>query len=485
MLQRYRKGGLIVFLLLAFCFGYFYQDGGYNANSRFDLIFAIVRQERFTIDTYQNRPGTLTGDTSYFNGHYYSDKAVGPAMVGAVLYVPLYWMNRIFHHVGQTNAEEILTFLVIGIPSALAGSLIYILCYYLTKSRFRAYLITLAITLGSMYFPYSVTFFSHQFSSSLLFGAFFLIFILKEKPEIWKNWYAFLIGLLMGWAFISEYPTAIIIIALICYYILVIWRNQTYPHFQSIILPILGGSIPLLIQMVYNKVCFGAFFSIGYEHELSNQYNSAMAKGLMGIHWPDLKVVYYMTFHPMMGLFWQSPALLFSIVGAVFVFSKRRYRAEAILALWIIVAYLVIISGYYMWWGGFALGPRDIIPMLPYFCIFLAFVPKRLTWPLAILSLISIGQMIIAAASTVQDPDLMVSKIATLGFFAYTNIYSYCLKLLDKGNFTQNLGHQFLGLISWDSLIPLFVVIGGVTFFFLYGMDKVRPIYAPASKEAG
>jgi hypothetical protein len=323
--------------------------------------------------------------------------------------------------------------------------------------------------LGTMYFPYSVTFFSHQFSSSLLFGAFFLIFLLKEKPGIWKNWYAFLIGLLMGWAFISEYPTAIIIIALVPYYIFVIWRNHTYPHFRSIILPILGGFIPILIQMIYNKVCFGNFFSIGYEH-LSNEYSSAMAQGLMGIHWPNLRVLYYMTFHPLMGLFWQSPALLLSIIGAVFVFMNHRYRVEAIVTLWIIVAYLVTISGYFLWWGGYALGPRDIIPMLPFFCIFLAFLPKRLTWLLVALSLVSIGQMIIAAASTVQDPDMMVSKIANLGFFAYTNIYSYCLKLLREGNFTQNLALQFLGLRSWASLIPFLVVIGGVTFFFLSRM---------------
>src|ERR1035437_1401507 len=132
-LKRYLKDALIIFFLLAFCFGYFYQDGAYNANSRFDLIFAIVREGRLTIDTYQNQKGTATGDKAYFNGHYYSDKAIGPAAVGAILYVPLYWINQIFHHVSQTSAEEVLTYLAIGVPSALAGSLIYVVCLYLTK----------------------------------------------------------------------------------------------------------------------------------------------------------------------------------------------------------------------------------------------------------------------------------------------------------------------------------------------------------------
>jgi hypothetical protein len=148
--------------------------------------------------------------------------------------------------------------------------------------------------------------------------------------------------------------------------------------------------------------------------------------------------------------------------------------------MWIIVSYLVIISGYYMWWGGSALGPRDIIPMLPYFCIFLVFIPKRLTWPLLVLSLVSIGQMLIAAASNVNVPATTVSKIKTMGFFAYSNIYSYCLKQLQEGHFAQNLGQQLLGLRTWSSLIPLLIVISIFTFFFLNGMGIFHPQKRPS-----
>lgn len=84
---------------------------------------------------------------------------------------------------------------------------------------------------------------------------------------MWKNWYSFLIGLLLGWAFISEFPTAIIIIALVCYYIYAIWRNPNFRHFRSIILPILGGSNPIIILLIYDKLCFGNFLSLGYAYE--------------------------------------------------------------------------------------------------------------------------------------------------------------------------------------------------------------------------
>ena len=467
MPKQYREEALIIFLLLAFIFGYFYQYGGWNVNSRFDLILAIVQEGRLTIDTYQNRPDTLTGDKAYFNGHYYSDKPIGPAVIGTIVYEPLYWMKQISSRVGQATAERIVTYLVIGIPSALAGSLIYILCLYLSKNCVWAYLVTLTITLGSLYFPYSIIFFSHQFSSSLVFGAFFLIFFLKERPDLWKNWYLFLIGSFLGWAMTSDFQATIIVIALILYYIYVLWRNRSYRRYRFIILPFIGGSIPLLLQMGYNKLCFGNFLSLGYINDSNPNFNSAFAQGFMGFNWPKLSAIYYMTVHPAMGLFWQSPALILSFFGAFFMFWKRRYQVEAILAMVVISSYIIIMSGFYSWWGGWALGPRYIIPILPFFCIFLAFVPKRFTLPLVVLSLVSFGQMLIAAAGVVQVPDVMVSKLDKLGFFEYSNIYSYCLKQLVEGNFARNLGHQLLGLRSWNSLIPLVVVIGCVSFFFL------------------
>ena len=463
MPRQYKKDALIILGLLAFVYAYFYQDGGSNGNSRLSLIFAMVREGRLTIDTYHDRQGTKTGDKAYFNGHYYSDKAIGPSLVGAITYAPLYWIRQHLHRIGQSTAVKIVTFIVVGLPSAIAGSFIYLLCLYLSKSRMRAFLTTLSITLGTMYLPYSVILFSHQFSASLLFSAFFIIFLLKERLVLWKSWYLFVIGSLLGWALISEFPTLIIICALLFYYLRTVWQNPTLRRFRSIALPALGGAIPILLQMIYNKLCFGNFLSIGYANLANSYYRSGMELGFMGINWPDLRVLYYMTLHPTMGLFWESPVLLFSVIGVVFIFLERRFRQEAILAMGMIGSYMVIMSGYYMWWGGSALGPRHIIPVLPFFCVLLIFVPKRLTWPLVILSLVSIGQMFIAAASDVLAPDDWVSEINTLGFLKYTNIYSYCLKRLLAGKFAWNLGQAILGLQNWASLLPVALVVSGST----------------------
>src|ERR1700735_5921787 len=60
--------------IVFFCsFGYFYEGGGWNQNSRFDLLRAIVERHTLWIDAYHEN----TQDKAHFKGHYYSDKAPG------------------------------------------------------------------------------------------------------------------------------------------------------------------------------------------------------------------------------------------------------------------------------------------------------------------------------------------------------------------------------------------------------------------------
>src|SRR5438270_10901820 len=54
-------------------FLYFYEGGGWNQNSRFDLLRAIIERHTLQIDAYADN----TQDKAHFRGHYYSDKAPG------------------------------------------------------------------------------------------------------------------------------------------------------------------------------------------------------------------------------------------------------------------------------------------------------------------------------------------------------------------------------------------------------------------------
>jgi hypothetical protein len=467
--MKYTKRALLVFLLLAFMYGYYYQNPGANGNSRIGLIFAIVQERRLTIDSYYNTQGTETIDRAFLNGHYYSDKAIGTSIIGALFYAPMYmFMKLTGYELSLLQIKYILTFVVVGLPSAFAGSLVYVLCETISGSRLRAYLATLAVTLGTMCLPFSAIFFGHQLAGALLFISFFLIFNLKLVPDLrQKPAYLFLIGFLLGAAFLTEYTTAVIILPLGLYYCYILRERLSWRWIRLTILPpVLGPFITMIILMIYNTLAFGNPFTIGYEH-LGNQFQESMSQGFLGISWPRLDVLFYLTFHPAQGLFWQSPVLLMAMVGFIYLWRDKRYRLEGIIVLIAFISYLLINAGYYMWWGGWSFGPRHLIPMLLFLSIPLVLVPRRLIPLVIILAIISIGQMFIPLAGKILVPDDYFDQIDHLKFFGYSSIYSYSWQQLLDGNFTTNLGEKLFGLKKWMIFLPNVLAILLVTAIFV------------------
>src|SRR5512140_1665029 len=71
---------LLVGAMLFFAAMYFYQEPGWNGNTRLALVRAIVERGSLQIDAYWKTPGWITEDAAFFNGHYYSDKGPGSAL---------------------------------------------------------------------------------------------------------------------------------------------------------------------------------------------------------------------------------------------------------------------------------------------------------------------------------------------------------------------------------------------------------------------
>ena len=72
-----RARALLIAAVLFISYAYFYEGGGWNQNSRFDLIRAIIEQRTLRIDAYHGN----TEDKALYQGHYYSDKAPGLALL--------------------------------------------------------------------------------------------------------------------------------------------------------------------------------------------------------------------------------------------------------------------------------------------------------------------------------------------------------------------------------------------------------------------
>src|ERR1700722_15420978 len=87
-------------LLLAYA--YFYQAGGWNQNSRFDLIRALAEHGTVRIDAYAQN----TGDKATFEGHTYSDKAPGQALTAVPPVALADWLAHLTARDLTSDARE-------------------------------------------------------------------------------------------------------------------------------------------------------------------------------------------------------------------------------------------------------------------------------------------------------------------------------------------------------------------------------------------
>ena len=92
-----------IFTLLFTLYAYFYQAGGWNQNSRFDLVRAVTNDHAVRIDPYQRN----TGDKALYDGHYYSDKAPNLALAAERKAVQAsVRLERYFLPIIQTRAQD-------------------------------------------------------------------------------------------------------------------------------------------------------------------------------------------------------------------------------------------------------------------------------------------------------------------------------------------------------------------------------------------
>src|SRR3990172_4032456 len=160
--QKLLGEAVLVFVMVLIAYGYFSAERDVNINSRLALVKAFVDEGRLEIDSYHNTE-LYTVDKSFFNGHYYSDKAIGSSMLGILAYYPVRWIY-VHEDVRLTPRlfREWLTFLSISLPTALLAPLFYVLTKQITKSAGRGLILSLAISLGTPLFTYGTAFYGHR-----------------------------------------------------------------------------------------------------------------------------------------------------------------------------------------------------------------------------------------------------------------------------------------------------------------------------------
>jgi hypothetical protein len=314
-----------------------------NPTSRALPVLAIYEEGRYAIDTYEKS----TMDKSYVNGHYYSDKA--PLTTWIVL--PFYGVLKWFHLAEPASGKpRWLPATLLG--DFLCGSVPFVLLLWSILRKLvhdataeDAVAMCMLPLYGSFVFAYAGVFMSHVLAGVLLCASY--IFLTRQR-------FPALCGFLLGLAVLAEFPTALA---------LPIWAWTIARRDRRELTPFVLGGLPCVAALLfYNHAITGSFTKMPYDFIADSTF-SAMRSGY-GLNLPQPEAIWGLLFSTYRGAFFYAPALI--IVAFAYLLTKgpRVFREVVSTPLGILsVCYVLLISSYFMWWGGWAYGPRHLIPL--------------------------------------------------------------------------------------------------------------------------
>ncbi len=496
---------LALFLLLLLAYVYvFPRWADPNQNSRLDMVLAVVDDGTFQIDRYVEN----TVDYARVGDHYYSDKAPGAAFVLIPVYAAMkpvletpvvaslmerLGSNEAFQQTLRADGSGLLeakvrlailqvvgAFLAAALPSALMGVLLYRLLGRAIRDPRPRLLAVGAYALLTPAYAYSNAFYGHQLSAALLVGAYYLIATLHRPPSRAR---LLVVGALLGFSVVAEYPAALLVVVLSAYAVFVLRRQG---RLASLFWIGLSGSMVALAWFAYNNAVFGGPLELGYRY--SELWVDQHEAGFLSLTRPHLDALWGITFSRFRGLFLLSPIALLALPGFAYAWRRQELRPEALVSAAALGTMLLFNGSSIMWWGGYAVGPRYLLPALPFIVLPLALTLERwfehgwgraLVAGAALWSLIAVWGLTLAEQA--YPPDTLRDPLLE---HAWPNWMA--------GHVARNAG-TFAGIPGAWSLIPLLLALAALAAWSLYGRlpllrrggsDPAPEPYASAASKA-
>lgn len=365
-IRRDKLNGLLVFFVVLVSCSYFFTGGGWNQASRYNLIRAIVEHGTLQIDRYHQN----TGDKAQFAGHYYSDKAPGASLL-AVPFVMA--ANAVASPLTSSEAKKLMigarvTMIVTSaLPTALAAAAIYFIGRRLGASGGSAAAAGLGYGLGTPAWAYGTLFFGHALAAGCLIASFWAALkLLQSHWSVGRYALLFSVGLAAGWAVVTEFPAAIVAVALTIALLVRLPRTDLRAWFGAVGMLTLGALGPGLVLAMYNQLAFGSPFHLAYSSVVGWE---GMQTGLFGVTLPKGDVVNQLIFGEKRGLIRHAPILLLAPVGLIALVVKPGHRFVGLFCLGTFGYYLLMNASYHYWTGGFSYGPRHLAAGLPFLCV--------------------------------------------------------------------------------------------------------------------
>ncbi len=315
----------------------------------------------------------------------------------------------------------------------------------------------LGLALGTMIYPYSITFTGHGLAALAAGGCLLAVVALSRAVPGSRAWWSagLAAGFLGGATPFSEYPAALVAAPALfaAFAVTKGWRRRAQ-LFGGLLA---GGAAPFGLGLWAHWKLWGHPLRTGYGFLENRAYVEVHGEGFFGVSFPRGEAFVGSLFSPGTGLFFYSPLLVMGLVAAIIGCRRAPHeddptplrRAIAIATLVAFAASIYFISSHRGWRGGWTVGPRYIVAVAPMLGLWTL---ESLRWPrwrplvagLAALSIVTTG---FAAALYPHLSDVYTNPLTTFLWQSYS-----------AGKMTYGLGHSLGltgGLANLVHILPL------------------------------
>ncbi|MBV9497644.1 MAG: hypothetical protein JOZ54_25645 [Acidobacteria bacterium] len=321
-----------------------------NEVARWLLAAALVEDHSVEVTRFVPIVGPRMEDLAEVDGRLYANKAPGSALLG----LPAYLAMRPF--VGPPSGHNLrmmltaMRLIASTLPTLLLGLLFLRLAREQQVADDRVALVVFLLLFATPLFPCGLLLVSHAPGAMALFGAW--CFLFQRERNAWMA------GALLGIAVLSEYalvfPAAILVLAIAFQRD---WRGLGKT---------VAAGLPFAIVLgAYQRAAFGGVLEFAFGKDTLPAFRTLGNSGMFGIGFPSLELGLKLILSPERGLIVFSPFLL--LVAPAFVYARKRLEPAAWWSLLLVpIALLVLYAGYPNWHGGWNVGPRYLVPALPF-----------------------------------------------------------------------------------------------------------------------
>jgi hypothetical protein len=372
-----RERAIVFFTLLA-AYAWFFGGSGFNQNSTFALTRALVERHQINIDPYAGN----TADVSFHGGRTYSNKGPGLAVLATVPYAAMYAIHGAPANPLTLNVYlYICTVVVCGISGAVLGLLIFLAASKRGANVIQALGIAFITGLGTPLFSYSTMLFPHVPAAMLIFLAYLALDgTLPRRPLV--------SGAAAGAATCVFYLVAPLAVML-----------PFVARDRRDALKVIAGGLPFALALaLYQSAAFGSPFRTSIATENPAFHEPGAVLGIL--HFPQLDALWGLTFSPYRGLFFLAPILLIAIAGV-----RDRFTIIGFAIL------LLANASFFGWHGGYAIGPRYLLHIVPFVALGLLRTAARVRLLRTALATVSLLFNFAVTAVDPQPPDSLTDPV--------------------------------------------------------------------------